>query len=249
MSRMLKFFAIAVILFGLAAGVSWYLQGQGQGPTKDIEEKAAKAGEHSRGKGISHELPPTRPLPRTPVSPEAERISAFAANLERQQESLKSREQHLAVREKQMDLIHDEIKKDQKKLDVVRKEIDNELHLVQEKLDVLEKRTGEGAKEREKTAAQLEEIRHATLELGGVESKNLRQVAGIYDKMDPEAAAQSIQQMAEQGKLDTAVTILAAMRDRQAANLLGELSKQDSNIAVQLFDRMRFLKTPGSANK
>ena len=45
-------------------------------------------------------------------------------------------------------------------------------------------------------------------------------MAGIYDKMDPEAAAQSIQQMAEKGKIDTAVTILANMRDRQAANLL-----------------------------
>src|SRR5437588_13085514 len=117
MSRMIKFFAIAVGLFSLAAGVSWYLQGQGQAPAKENEEKAAKAGDHPRGKGTIHETPPPRPLPRTPVSPEAERITAFAATLEKQQESLKGREQHLAVREKQMDMIHDEIKKDQKKLD------------------------------------------------------------------------------------------------------------------------------------
>jgi flagellar motility protein MotE (MotC chaperone) len=249
MPRMLKFFAIAVGLFSLAAGVSWYLQGQGQAPPKDSEEKAAKAGDHPRGKGAIHEAVAPRPMPRTPVSPEAERITAFAATLEKQQESLKSREQHLAVREKQMDLIHDEIKKDQKKLDVVRKEIENELNLVQEKLDILEKRTGEGLKERQKAEAQLEEVRQATLEIGGLESKNLKQVAGIYDKMDPEAAAQSIQQMAEKGKIDTAVTILANMRDRQAANLLGELSKQDAGIAVELFDRMRFLKTPSNGKK
>ena len=37
MSRMIKFFAIAVGLFSLAAGVSWYLQGQGQAPAKDNE--------------------------------------------------------------------------------------------------------------------------------------------------------------------------------------------------------------------
>jgi flagellar motility protein MotE (MotC chaperone) len=250
MSRMLKFFAIAVVLFSLAAGASWFLQGQGQAPTKEDDEKTAKSGaDGHRGKGTIHEGPAPRTLPRVPVSPEAERITAFAANLEKQQESLKNREQHLAVREKQLDLIHEEIKKDQKKLDAVRKEIDSELHLVQEKLDLLEKRAGEGAKEREKVEAKLEEVRGATLELGGIESKNLRQVAGIYDKMDAEAAAQSIQQMAEQGKLDTAVSILAAMRDRQAANVLGELSKQDSTIAVQLFDRMRFLKTPGNGNK
>jgi flagellar motility protein MotE (MotC chaperone) len=248
MSRMLKFFAIAVGLFSLAAGVSWYLQDQGQAPSKEHEDKAAKVSEHPRGKSTAHEAAP-RALPRTPVSPEAERITAFAATLEKQQEALRGREQHLTVREKQMDLIHDEIKKDQKKLDAVRKEIESELNLVQEKLDLLEKRTSEGIKDRQKAEAQLEEIRQATLEVGGLESKNLKQVAGIYDKMDPEAAAQSIQQMAEKGKIDTAVTILANMRDRQAANVLGELSKQDAGIAVDLFDRMRFLKTPANNKK
>jgi hypothetical protein len=40
------------------------------------------------------------------------------------------------------------------------------------------------------------------------------------------------------------VTIVANMRDRQAANLLGELSKLDAGIAAQVFERMRYLKTP-----
>jgi flagellar motility protein MotE (MotC chaperone) len=248
MSRLLKFFCIAVILFSLAAGVSWYLQGQG--PATEHEEKPAKAAaEHSHGKAVASDAPAPRPLPRTPVSPEAEKITAFAAHLEKQQESLKSREQQLTVREKQLDLIHEEIKKDQKKLDAVRKEVDSEMRLVQEKLETLEKQAGEGEKDRQKSAAQLEEIRQATLEVNGVESKNLKQVAGIYDKMDPEAAAQSIQQMTEKGMIDTAVTILSNMRERQAANLLGEISKQDSTIAVQLFDRMRFLKTPAKTSK
>src|SRR5262249_43873090 len=136
MSRMIKFFSIAVLLFSLAAGVSWYLQGQGQGPPNEHEEKSTKAGaERNRGKAHSGEPALPRTLPRTPVSPEAEKMTAFAANLEKQQESLKGREQQLAVREKQLDLIHQDIKKDQKKLDAVRKDIENELQLVQEKLD------------------------------------------------------------------------------------------------------------------
>ena len=92
-------------------------------------------------------------------------------------------------------------------------------------------------------------MRRATLEVTDLESKNLKQVAGIYDKMDPEAAAQNIQQMTEKGALDTAVTILANMRDRQAANLLGELSKLDAGIAAQVFERMRYLKTPAKTAK
>src|SRR6202035_5404261 len=108
MSRMLRFFAIAVVLFSLAAGVSWYLQGSG--PAKEHDEKAAKSGDdHGRGKVAAKESP-TRPTAANPVSPEAERVTAAVANLEKQQESLKSREHLLTVREKQLDLIHEEIK-------------------------------------------------------------------------------------------------------------------------------------------
>src|SRR5262249_38700892 len=147
MSRLFKFLAIAVVLFSLAAGVSWYLQGPGHGATKESEEKSVKV-ESVKSKPIIHEPAASRPAPRTPVSPEAEKITAFAATLERQQEALKSREQHIAHREKQLDLIHDEIKKDQGKLDVMRKDIDAELALVQEKLDLLDKRTAQAANDR-----------------------------------------------------------------------------------------------------
>ena len=248
MSRMIKFFSIAVVLFSVAAAASWYLQGQ-QAPLENDEKPVKHAAEHPRGKAAGHDVPAPRLLPRSSGSPDADRFTQLAATLQTQQESLKNREQHLAVREKQLDLIHEDIKKDQKKLDAVRKEVEAELQLVQEKLDVLDKRTGEGAKDREKTEAQLEELRRTTLEVNDLESKNLKQVAGIYDKMDPEAAAQNIQQMADKGSLDTAVTILANMRDRQAANLLGELSKLDAGIAAQLFDRMRYMKTPAKTVK
>ncbi len=244
MSRMIKFFSVAVVLFSVAAVASWYLQGQ-QTPPEGEEAPVKHAAEHPRAKATGHEAPTPRLLPRTTSSPEADRFTQLAATLQAQQDALKNREQHVVVREKQLDLIHEDIKKDQKKLDAVRKEVEGELQLVQEKLDLLEKRTGEGAKDREKTEAQLEELRRATLEVTDLESKNLKQVAGIYDKMDPEAAAQNIQQMTEKGALDTAVTILANMRDRQAANLLGELSKLDAGIAAQVFERMRLFENTG----
>src|SRR5262245_30125795 len=129
MSRLFIFLAIAVVLFSLAAGASWYLQGPGQNTAKEGEEKSTKV-ESVKSKAIVHEPMAPRPAPRTPVSPEAEKITAFAATLEKQQELLKGREQHVAHREKQLDLIHEEIKKDQGKLDAMRKDIENELALV-----------------------------------------------------------------------------------------------------------------------
>ncbi len=250
MSGMIKFLSIAVILFSVAAGASWYLQNQQPPPGNDGEEKAAKGpAEHVRVKPASAETALPRPLLRPSASPEAERLTRMADSLQAQEESLKNRQKALLEREKRLDLVHEEIKKDQKKLDAVRKEIQAELQLVEEKLEILEKRVGESRDNIQRANATLEEVKSVSLELGGVESKNLKQMANIYDKMDPEAAAQNILQMADKGKLDTAVAILANMRDRNAANILGEISKQNSDVAVQLFDRMRYLKAAGSEKK
>jgi flagellar motility protein MotE (MotC chaperone) len=246
MSRMLMFCSIGVILFSLAAGTSWYLQyRQHQDDVPKVEdEKSAKA-KDAKTKDAAVD----RPLVRAPLSPDADRLTVMASTLQTQQQALKTREQQLTTREKQLDLIHDEIKKEHKKLESVRKQVDTEMQLVQEKIDLLERKSAEGEKDNQRHVAQVEEAKRVTLELNGMESKNLKQVAGIYDKMDADAAAQSIQQMVDKGKLDTAVTILACMRDRQAANLLGVISSQDATIATQLFDRMRYMKTTPSSPK
>jgi DNA repair exonuclease SbcCD ATPase subunit len=250
MSGMIKFLSVAVIMFSVAAGVSWYMQNQQTPPGNDGEEKAAKGpAEHVHVKPASVETALPRPLLRPSASPEAERLTGMAVSLQRQQEALKNREKALAEREKQIDLAHEEIKKDQKKIDAIRKEVEAELQLVQEKLEVLEKRVGETRENIQRANVTLEEAKSVSLELGGVETKNLKQMANIYDKMDSEAAAQNILQMVEKGKLDTGVAILANMRDRNAANILGEISKQNTDVAVQLFDRMRYLKAAGSEKK
>jgi flagellar motility protein MotE (MotC chaperone) len=248
MTRLIIFFVVAALLFSGAAGVSWYMQGSMTSPENEEKERPAKDG-HGAAHGKIVKLESPRPLSRPSSSPDADRISQMAANLQAQQDSLKNREQYLATREKQLDLIHAEIKNEHKKLDGVRKAIEAEMALVQEKLESLEKRAGETEKDRQKAEVQMDEIRRSTLEINNLEAKNLKQVASIYDKMDPAAAAQSIQQMAEKGKIDTAVTILANMRERAAANLLGELSKEDATIATQLFDRMRYMKAPNNAQK
>jgi flagellar motility protein MotE (MotC chaperone) len=247
MSRSLKVLSVGVILFSVAASASWYLQWQ---QPRNEEEKSAKpAPANPRAKADAPETAAPRPLARPAPSPEADRFTQLAAALQGQQESLRNREQHVVVREKQMNLIHDEIKKEHKKLDLVRKDIEGELALVQEKLDLLERRAGETDKVKQRAAAELEETKRLTIEMTGTETKNLKLVSGIYDKMDAEAGALSIQQMVDKGNMDTAVTILTGMRDRQAANLLGEISKQEPSLAAQLFERMRFVKTPASPAK
>jgi flagellar motility protein MotE (MotC chaperone) len=246
MSGMIKFLSIAVILFSAAAGASWYLQYTQRGdeePHKVPDEKANAKAKASPGKESAPETPGNRSLPRPAPSPELDKIAKTAATLQQQQESLKAREQQLVVREKQLDMIYDEIKKEHKKLDSVRKEIEGELAVVLDKLDLLEKRSGTVSKARLDADAKLDEFEQKLSKIKPAETKNTKQAATIHERMEPEAAALSLQQMVEKGELDFAVGILAHMRERQAAAVLSELAKQESGTPAQLMTRLRYYKT------
>ena len=251
MSRMVIFFAIAVFLFSAAAGGSWYLQYRphtDEDAPKAGEEKSAKANP-AHGKGNTAEKPVKGSIVRPPVSPEADRLTRMTETLRQREDLLTKREQQLAVREKQVKMIHDEIENEHKKLAATRKEIDGELAAVNSQLELLEKKSASVDQDRQKADAQMEEVRRAIFDLNPVESKNLKQVAGLLDKMPPEASAQVVQQMVDKGKLDTAAAVLVSMRDRQAAGLLGEITKEDPGIAMQLFERIRYLKTGAASPK
>lgn len=252
MSRMITFLSIAVILFSVAAGASWYLQfaqHDGEEQTKPAAEEKTSKAKPAPAKGTVAESGANRSLPRPPASPELDKIAKTAAALQQQQESLKAREQQIVVREKQLDTIHDQIKKEHKKLDGVRKEIEGELAVVMEKLELLEKRSGSVDKARKEADGKLEDFEQRLSKIKPAEMKNTRQAATIHERMEPEAAALSIQQMVEKGEMDFAVGILANMRERQAAALLSELAKLESGTSAQLMTRLRYFKTVENAPK
>jgi flagellar motility protein MotE (MotC chaperone) len=118
-----------------------------------------------------------------------------------------------------------------------------------EKLDLLEKRSGSVDKARKEADARLDEFEQKLTKIKPAEMKNTKQAATIHERMEPEAAAQSIQQMVEKGELEFAVGILANMRERQAAALLSELAKQESGTSAQLMTRLRYYKAVDSSPK
>ena len=57
--------------------------------------------------------------------------------------------------------------------------------------------------------------------------------------------AKILQQMADTGKMDTAVKVLAAMKPAKASKVLSEMP--DSSLAAQLLEKMKSLKpAPGT---
>jgi DNA repair exonuclease SbcCD ATPase subunit len=249
MSRMIVLLSVVIVLFAVAAGGSWYLQSlqskdaEVKNVPEDKPSKSSSSPSRAKSSGGEDSLP-NRPIIRNSTPPDTDRLTQLASALQRQQEEIKEKEQRIAVREKQMDIQDEELKKLHKQLEVRRKEIATEMAALQEKLEMLEKRTAEGDKDRKATDAQRKELERTILEVESYEVKNLKDQSKTMEKMDPEAAALVVVQMVDQGKLDTAAKMLSQMRDRQAAAILGEITKEEPRLSAQLFERMRTLKIP-----
>lgn len=278
MSKMIKLLSVAVILFSVAASGSWYLQSQMQKKADDDhgETKSVKANSESSSHGGGHAAAPAptpaashgdhgakpavtakphaepdgpRPLPRPMTTMETDRITQMAAALQLEKAGLKKREDLLQSREKSMELIHQEVVKEHKKLDSLRKEIHEEYKAVEERLAMAEKRILDSTDLRQKVEVEKEKLKDDLVLIGNVEAKSSKQLAAICEKMEPEAAAQAIAQMVDTGKLDVAAQILVHMSNRSAAALLTELSKVDPDITVRMVDRMRHVKTSTASSK
>ena len=158
---------------------------------------------------------------------------------------IKERESKVEIRQKQIDLILMDIRSDREILDRLRNQIATELKLVSEKSGELDKKFAELDTERKQVAKSTSELGKGRLEIEKDERTNLVKMASLYDAMAPENAAKILQQMADTGKMDTAVKVLAAMKPAKASKVLSEMP--DSSLAAQLLEKMKSLKpAPGT---
>lgn len=212
---------LAAMLFSVSAGLSIWLN---RSPTDTAhtqtgEEKAAK-----KATGKEAERPEKDPAePKTPPRPEptpgAGSDAAAAA-------AVRDREARLEKRAAQIDLILRDLQAAREAHDALLRQVTAEL-----------KQAAGRVNEVEAKAADLEKKK---VDLDAAEKKNLERMAGLYDAMAPETAGPILKQMADSGRMDTAVKVLALMKERQAARVLEALG--DTMLAAQLLDRMRGLK-------
>ena len=237
---------VAILLFSVSAGVSWYLQPPPAAETKK-QEKDNVAAKTLHGIDAPKEQPTeetrsARPTIRPGQTPDPEYLTKLAADLELQTDGIKRREQGVTNRQKNIDLVYKEILKEQRNVDGIRKQIDEEMKLLAEKADAIERKYSETRLQGTKLDEQNKELRQTLLEVEDAERGRVKQMASFYDTMDPEKAAPMFQEMVDNGKLDMAVKIMASMKDRPASKLLAQLPNQ--TLAVQILDRLKGLKTP-----
>ena len=74
------------------------------------------------------------------------------------------------------------------------------------------------------------------------ENANLKKLAAVYDTMPSENTAKVFQQLVKNNKTAAVVSLLNAMKERQASKVLALISEADPVLAADLTERLKRLK-------
>lgn len=240
MKRMMLVLVVGVALFGLSAGLSVFMQKTAQKNEPGPEEKGSKGlpvGKAGKGADSGKLAPlPSRAL----AKPSAESLAQLASSLRHKEDLLLAREEKVKARQGQLDLIFNDIKSEQKTLESLRLEIAAEMKLLNEKMDLLEKKSGDLDKKKIKLTEHAEEVKKTLFEVDVAEQNRVKQMALMYNTMAPDVAGEVFQQMADSGKMDLAVKILSVMQERQGAQVLAQMT--DRGTVVLMLEKLRGLK-------
>jgi flagellar motility protein MotE (MotC chaperone) len=253
MKKIIQLLLVALTMFGSAAGAS--LTWQKMHATDDESAEASKhtdgdSSEESDESPKTTHRPPARvasteePPVNVPVQPTytpgVEETVRLASSLRERAALVREREDQLSARNRQLELVIENIRTERAAIDELREELEAALKSGEDHLaDVQRQRTELDIKQ--------QNIDGKVTEMAGHEKDNIKKMASMYDNMAAESAAKIIQHMADGGTMDTAVKLLAAMRERQAAKVLAEMP--DPSLAAQLSERLKDFKHPTKATK
>lgn len=244
MKKLLIIGATSLILFGLSASASYFWQ---------QKQKSGQATETVANKQpVKHAAPATpapapnhgESVPRAAARPAytagTEEIARMTSELRTRLSAVREREEQLAARKKQFDMIQEDIRGERTALDELRTQVKNEMEALNEAIQGIEKQRGSLDEERQKISKNTQEMEDKLVKLQKDEQDNLKKMSGMYNSMSPESAAKILQNLADTGKLDTAVKVLGQMQERQAAKVLAELT--DAGLAAQMIEKLKSLR-------
>jgi flagellar motility protein MotE (MotC chaperone) len=248
MKKLLIVGVTSLILFAVSASASYFWQQkQKHGHTESAEhvESAHKEpASHGKPSATSTSHSSSESVPRAAVrpayNPGAEEIARMTNELRSRLAAVREREEQLNARKKQVELIQEDIRGERTALDELRTQVKSEMDALNEALQNVEKQRGTLEEERQKISKNTQEMESRVLQLQQEEQGNLKKMSGMYNSMSPESAAKILKNLADTGKMDTAVKVLGMMQERQAAKVLAELS--DAGLAAQLVEKLKSLR-------
>ena len=247
MKKLLVIGVTSLVLFAISATASYFWQQQQksapgteaagkEGPAAKEPAKHASATAANAG----HEDSAPRAAVRPPYNPGTEEIARMTNELRTRLATVRDREDQLTARKKMIELIQEDIRGERSALDELRTQIKSELDALNEAVEGAEKQRTSLDEERQKVSKTTQDMEARIVQLQKEEQDNLKKMSGMYNSMSPDVAAKILQNLADTGKMDTAVKVLSQMQERQAAKVLAELT--DAGLAAQLVEKLKSVR-------
>jgi flagellar motility protein MotE (MotC chaperone) len=223
---------VALLLFAVSAALSLWLNQSKEGAEANKEGKKPSK-EASKDEEI-------RPGVRPNTSVGTEDVGKLATSLREQLASMKEREARLDRRQLQIDILLQDIRSEREVIENLRKQVGIEMKLVGDKMTEVEGKFVQLDRDKAAANKKIEEAKKGVIDITQAEDKNLLKMAAVYDSMPPENAAKILQQLADSGKLETAVKVLSQMKEAKAAKVLAEIT--DPSLSAQILEKMKGVK-------
>jgi flagellar motility protein MotE (MotC chaperone) len=217
----------SLVLFGISAGLSVWLQ-MNAAKTADTahgddKDKKKKADDHGDGKPTAkddgHGEAKDKPADPKAGAKDADRVE---------------------YRRLQMEVVAADLNGQMQDYDKLLKQIGAEMKGLLAQQDQLDAKAAEIRQAEDRSTKAAADVKKGLLEVEDSERANIARIAALADNMPPETTAGILQQLVDGGKIDTAVKVLASMKERTAAKVLAAVT--DPSVPPLIVERLKTLK-------
>ncbi len=230
---------VSLVLFGVSAGLSVWLQtnaAKSPDSAHADEKKKKPADDHGGGHGDAkatdkdHADPHKADDKAKPAEPKTVVASKDADRVE--------------YRRLQMEVVASDMGGQMQDYDKLLKRVAVEMKLMAAEKAEVDAKLGEIKQIEDRTKAADAKKGQP---VAATTQENLTVIAGLFDNMSPEEAAAMMQAWADGGKTDTAARVITLMKPTKATKVLSAIT--DTTVKEAIFDRINKLKLtpPGGA--
>ena len=169
-----------------------------------------------------------------------EELLRFSLELKERQRQLEQAEGEFQERQIQQQLVLADIRAEQQTVDGLRLQLRQRLDNVEGMIAELTQIRETLLKDREESKQELDQIDSQRIEVEEQHAINNKKLSQWLQGMEPTKAAGVLKEMANDGKMDVAVQLLANFEEREAAKILDEV--EDTKLLNSFIEAFRNLK-------
>ncbi len=217
MKKMIMLGLTGLVLFGASAGGSWMFMQQNAETEDDSENET---GDPPLAASTSNQADQVDQLPFQPDDISVNALIKMVSSIKSRESLLKSERSWIDQRKQRVDLALADLDREQQELQTLSSTIGAKLDRVQELVQRLEQQSPADASDASNSPAG-EGADSLPYEL-----ENVKRLAELLQGLAPEAAAGTLKEFVNDGKMDLAALVMAQIETRNASKILGAVGDQ-----------------------